>query len=401
MIRAGHVAAIALATSVLACSAILGLQEPTVDDTIEGGTDGGTGDSPSDAPVDVVIDSPCGADLQNDKANCGACGHDCLGGDCSAGVCQAVLVAQSTTISPYALVLDNGTLYFTNIRNYDFATVDKVDASATNGTITQLVDYAVGYTTPLVDGQLWGLSVQNGFFYTAQYASGGSSGNWEAGIDRCPLTGCTGNTLAVYGPNSYVVATNSTNVFWGAADTSDVYTLRKANLDFTSPTTIATPAFEVNGIAIDGTDLFYGTMEGVFECNPTCGTSALNQGVTDAELLALDANNVYFSSTFGGPAAVLSMPRTGGVPKTIASDVTLPNGVAVDANYVYFADIGDTANSTTGKVARCPLTGCTLQQTETVLSVGAAAGDNPREVVLDATHVYWGTRGGRIWRVAK
>jgi hypothetical protein len=30
----------------------------------------------------------CGADTQNDPANCGACGHDCAGGSCSAGVCQ-------------------------------------------------------------------------------------------------------------------------------------------------------------------------------------------------------------------------------------------------------------------------------------------------------------------------
>jgi len=401
MMRSSHATLIALALPALACSAILGLQEPTVDDTIDGGGDSSGGDVvQGDATPDAPIDSPCGADLQTDAHNCGACGRDCLGSTCSAGACQPTLVAQSTTISPYGLALDNGTLYFTNVHNSDYHSVGKVDASATNGTITLLVDYGTGYTTPLVDGVVWGLAVQNGFFYTAIYAGGGQNGKWEAGVDRCPTTGCTGNTLAVYGDDSYTIATNATNVFWGATDTNDSYNVYKANLDFTGTTSIATPDSEVNGIVVDGSNLFFGTFDGVFACTPTCATNAITQGVSDAELLAVDANNVYYSSTQSGNPAVLYVPKTGGVPSIIATDVMLPNGVAVDDNYVYFADIGDTANSTTGKVARCPKTGCSLG-TETTLSVGAAAGDNPREVVLDSQYVYWGTRGGKIWRVAK
>jgi hypothetical protein len=33
----------------------------------------------------------CGANLSDDPHNCGACGHDCLGGDCVAGSCQPVV----------------------------------------------------------------------------------------------------------------------------------------------------------------------------------------------------------------------------------------------------------------------------------------------------------------------
>jgi hypothetical protein len=37
---------------------------------------------------DLTDGLACSADTQNDSANCGACGHDCAGGPCSAGVCQ-------------------------------------------------------------------------------------------------------------------------------------------------------------------------------------------------------------------------------------------------------------------------------------------------------------------------
>src|SRR5262249_18558478 len=35
----------------------------------------------------------CGADFLNDTANCGYCGHDCQGGECHSGKCQALTVA--------------------------------------------------------------------------------------------------------------------------------------------------------------------------------------------------------------------------------------------------------------------------------------------------------------------
>ena len=74
--------------SLVACSAILGLPSPTLDDSIggDGGPDAQTGDSP--ANVDGG-DAPqtCG-NVTTDRANCGACGHDCTGGKCINGLCE-------------------------------------------------------------------------------------------------------------------------------------------------------------------------------------------------------------------------------------------------------------------------------------------------------------------------
>jgi len=389
--------ALGCSATTLACGAILGLQEPTIDDTIEaGGNDSGGGDTASDVP------NTCGADLQSDAKNCGKCGHDCLGGTCSSGACQPVLVASSTSLAPYAMTMAGTDLIFTNVRGTSLATVFKVAANATNGNPTQLVDYGTGYTTPLVDGYPYGVAAQGTDFYTSITANGGSGGNWEAGVDRCPQTGCTQKTVAFYGVNSSAVTTSSSNVFFGSYDTNDVYIVQMANLDMSNRQTIASPASEVLGILFDGGDLFYATTDGVFHCKgTTCDTAAITQGqAIDAELLAADSANVYFTSL---PSAdvptVQSVARAGGLPKLISNKPMLPFAVATDGTNVYFTDIGDINVSTTGAVYRCPVTGC--NGNEELLSNGAAAGDNPRPIVVDAQFVYWGTRGGKIWRLAK
>jgi len=241
--RVDLLAVLASAASTVACSAILGLQEPTIDNTIEGGTTDSGGDQQTG---DTGIDATCGADLQNDAKNCGNCGHDCQGGACTAGVCQPVLVASSTSIAPYAFALSGSDLFFTNVKGSAFATVFKVDKTATNGSPgpTQLVDYGTGYTTPLVTGYPFSVAAQGTNFYTSIYANGGSGGFWEGGVDRCPQTGCTTKTLAYYGVNSYAVATNTTQVFFASSDINDVYTVQVANLVYAGqPGAHAGPAF--------------------------------------------------------------------------------------------------------------------------------------------------------------
>lgn len=396
------------AMSLTACGLILGLQEPTVDDSIEGGADGApNGDSPNNGDVikqgDAPVDSACGANLQTDGANCGTCGHDCLGGTCSGGACQPVIVTQSTSIGPYAMVLDGTTLYFTNTRGNTLESVFKIDKGSTNGTATELVDYSTGYTTPVVDALPLDVAVQGNFFYTSLYSDSGLGNDWQGGVDRCPVTGCTTKTLADYGIDSYAVVANSSNVFFSSADTNDVYKVMKAALDMTGATAIGTPASEVNGLALDGADLYYATEDGVFHCTSTAcndATSIVQGQSLDAELMTLDSSNVYFTSTpFQGTATIQSIPRAGGPPKLISQKPALPFGVATDGTNIYFTDVGDTSNTSSGAVYMCPVAGC--NGAEVVLSNGPAAGNNPRPIVNDTNAIYWGTRSGTIWRLAK
>jgi hypothetical protein len=58
--------------------------------TPEAGSSGST-DSGVEAAAPVC---PPNVNLSTDPKNCGACGHDCLGGDCRRGVCQPVVLAR-------------------------------------------------------------------------------------------------------------------------------------------------------------------------------------------------------------------------------------------------------------------------------------------------------------------
>src|SRR5262245_28739027 len=54
----------------------------------------------------------CVADLKADPANCGACGHSCLGGACAGGVCRPVVLASAERLRWRGLGVDGQDVYF-------------------------------------------------------------------------------------------------------------------------------------------------------------------------------------------------------------------------------------------------------------------------------------------------
>src|ERR1019366_6924538 len=94
------------------------LPDPVRDPTI-GQADGSLlndGAPPGDALGADGADagSGCGADLTSDPVNCGACGHDCLGGTCMASKCQPVILASSQG-GPTRIAVWGSSVYWTNI----------------------------------------------------------------------------------------------------------------------------------------------------------------------------------------------------------------------------------------------------------------------------------------------
>jgi hypothetical protein len=69
-----------------------------------------TADAGPDAVGDASGDAGCG-DLQTSKTSCGRCGHDCLGGDCKAGVCQPFSLAAQQP-GPSSIAIDGRNAYF-------------------------------------------------------------------------------------------------------------------------------------------------------------------------------------------------------------------------------------------------------------------------------------------------
>jgi hypothetical protein len=102
--------AIAAATG---CAVIAGLQDPTNENA-----DADAGES-VDGPqgIDATNEQPstCVADLASDPKNCGACGHDCAGGDCSSGRCVAIAIVTEGNAEVVRAVTANDThVYWAN-----------------------------------------------------------------------------------------------------------------------------------------------------------------------------------------------------------------------------------------------------------------------------------------------
>jgi hypothetical protein len=121
-----------------------------------------------------------------------------------------------------------------------------------------------------------------------------------------------------------------------------------------TPTTRATLASRVDALALDATDLYFTSEDGALYRLARAGTSppvrlatAAVPGSNSTEALALDATTIYWTA-FGDGAvagAVLSLPKSGGVPVTLAAEQARPAGLAVDEASVYWADQGPPAVS--------------------------------------------------------
>ncbi len=60
-----------------------------------------------------MSDDGCEVDLGTDGLHCGKCNNSCDGASCSAGKCQALVIAQGQS-SPGEIALDSGQVYWTN-----------------------------------------------------------------------------------------------------------------------------------------------------------------------------------------------------------------------------------------------------------------------------------------------
>src|SRR5277367_6735428 len=77
--------------------------------------DTGMKDSPA-PPVDAPREGdakPCSPDLMTDSHNCGACGHNCFGTTCTAGLCAPIVLAENED-DPTAMTVDSSNVYWTD-----------------------------------------------------------------------------------------------------------------------------------------------------------------------------------------------------------------------------------------------------------------------------------------------
>jgi hypothetical protein len=332
----------------------------------ESGTSGAAGSS--DASADVASDA-CGANLMEDSAHCGACGHDCQGGGCVNGACQAVTLT-SPAIGPFGVAAGSAAIFWTNQQNGDFSRMLKNDSTPQTWS-------AFGGPTQIAasGGWIYFVSPARGLIYRAS----------EDGLQA---------------PTSHFDPPQALDSVW--ADDSGVYYdgpdgLRRYAGSQEEVLAAATARPEV--IRTDTDHAYFTTIDAgaVYRC-PKAGTllalTPLYSAGTFTRALAVDAEYVYFGAWGTTSSEVLRGKKDGSsvTLDTIASGQSNTVSMVRAGPYLYWVNAGTVAaNNEDGSVIRARVEGVAGAPFE--LQTVASGLHFPRSSAADATAVYVVARG--------
>jgi hypothetical protein len=267
-------------------------------------------------PLDL---KPACVDTTKDPMNCGECGHDCLGGTCSASQCQPIAIT-------------------TNPNRNQFPTGIAVDANAvywlTTGTQGGL------WKQPLTGGapsQIWfdssklfgQMTLSNGALYFVVTNAGVQNGIWTV-----PTFGGT-PTLALADPQADAVALDASHLYWGRSASILSST---TGADFGTFVTLGSCGFVCQSFATDGTTLYFVSSSQIQKMNLPSGSPMSLATLTNVAAIALDDKHVYAATG----STIVAIDRGSGTQLVLA---TIANGgargVAVDARAIYFSNSND------------------------------------------------------------
>jgi hypothetical protein len=373
----------------------LGDGAPAKDATV--GTDAGSEasitvgfDDAADAPGTVTDGGPrppeAGAcDTQNDPHNCGVCGHDCLGGQCSASACQPFALwpgDSGATGQPYALAEDDAYLYWIDISNRNVLRTDKT-SGATNDLLPSSFTAILPLTIAVDDA---------GAVYWGD----------QSEIWRCAKSGCTSDPVAVTstGPSGvYSLAVDDVAVYW-SENSTEILSAHKFGTN-ESPSVIwqSDASVNANAVATDGTRVYFTAEDGLLRGIPLDGGAQFSIGSTgSAESLGivLKGGAAYWTIADTAHGEVIGASTTSLGPYPIADEQQFPTWLAVDGTSVFWFTSALTGSST---INGCALNDCT--------PTPLATSPSPHAIVVDDTAIYWsdpnalGPFGGAIFKLAK
>jgi hypothetical protein len=343
-----------------ACAAIAGIEDishdPPIVDSDSGDArvdpDGNVGANDGQGGGDVGLDSTvdaCVADVANDPANCGRCGHSCGAGTCLNGRCLNTLASGGT--SPFRVIVHNDVVYWSSSNFGGSPGVYSPEAV--------LVDGGSRHTLAEAGGALFGIAADNTNVYYAEGAfaryvghDGGASGTLPGSLSA-PL-----GDIAIGMDGIYVAAGSSAGYEGGVV------------AEYPSPT--FTP--KISPIGLTPTALAVVGQAFVFS--------------SDANQLSQDAGQVLTCT-----------PPCSGTPSVVAGGLSLPVTIVTDGTTVFFATTGDVLGTTNnGVVMACPVTGCSPGVVVAdQVAFGAALALDP-----SGPNLYFGeARTGDIWRCPK
>jgi hypothetical protein len=397
------------------------------DGSADGSGEGAVGTGPG-----FAVHSSCGY-TQVDPHNCGACGHDCAGGACQAGVCVPLPpgVLASGVIAPTSVAVDATNVYW----------ISEGEHSDGDGGVTGLVEVLECAKTGCNNSPTLLASGQWDYFSAKDtlhgLASDGTNVYWatETALFACAVDGCNNSPTLLFNANTAVSAPPSViSVSAGtvySANEWGVFGCPSSGCDGdgggSSPPSDLLWNGSAQGVVIDSTSAYWNSNGALM----SCALSGCNRAPTllmepsavlQEPIGQIAEDDTYLYYTLGaptlfqlgnGPGYVVA-PSSGFVYGNVFScskqgsasggtdlvgfegtnALYNPLGLASDGTNVYFTELGDgvSANATdVGRVGKCSVNGCTDNGTTIADHL-----ENPRGVAIDDTNVYWADSGSGI-----
>lgn len=336
------------------------------------------------APTPNKCGSSC-TDTSTDKANCGACGHSCGGGDCKAGVCQPMTLA-SGRIGPWALAVNSTGVYWLE---------DKAVLAAplTGGSVSTLAQ-SIYVSSPVA------IAANATTVFYANGADGLPNPNYNSTVMQVPVLGGAGPSTfgKPFEDGSdlpWGVTAFGGMVYWLDAEWQVICKTPEGG----GATTCRPSNGEKGFIAIDANNAYYGSSGKVYQVSLMfSGIQPVTEVWSSASpvaQIAVQAGNIYWSTgaittpkTTIPTGSVIYKKAVGAaaatIPTSIASGLTVTQALAVDASGAYWDD---------GDLKRTLSDGTTTT---------IAAQQNAGFIALDSKFIYWtDAAGGTVKRVAK
>jgi hypothetical protein len=330
------------------------------------------------------------AQLMSDGANCGACGHSCLGGACAQGHCQPVTLASGLT-NPVSVALDPAQVYF--VESTATGTVRSCPKTGCDG----------GVAPTLADTQPFPSGISCLGATLAWANNGQGAGHSDGALWSCGLPNCFPQAQAPMQPATAAVVLDADGVYFVQLLNPGMVSVCHA-VNCLNPKRLLTDLLYPSALALDNGAVYvaaYGTgaADGaVYSCVRTgCGDAGfpIALGERTVSGIAVDGDYVYWTSQGTATAAADGEVRRclkTGCPdagaEILASGRLSPYSIAVDNGRVYWTERGTRPDLRDGVIASCPVAGCSSGPD--VLATGQV---DPHGLALDGTALYWGSNG--------